>query len=121
MEGSIEQSCAIRFCLRLGKIGEESHEMIKEANKDEAMSRAQVFTGHKRFKEGCTSFENELCLRQPSTERSDENVQKNYQLVHEERKGPTREIAEQLDVSCGNVNQILTNDWLLAPSPGQCT
>ncbi|XP_042228220.1 protein GVQW3-like [Homarus americanus] len=111
MEVSIEQCCAIRFCFRLGNIGAETHEMIKKAYKDEAMSRAQVFKGHKLFKEGCTSFENELCFGWLSTERSDENVQKNYQLVHLKR----------LDLSYGNVNQILTDNWQLAPSPGKCT
>ncbi|KAG7154290.1 GVQW3-like 4, partial [Homarus americanus] len=76
------QPATVQLCTM--KIVAETHEITKEAYKDGAMFRAQVFRGHKSFKEGFTFFENELCFERPSTERNDENVQKNDQLVHED-------------------------------------
>ncbi|KAG7169255.1 GVQW3-like 3 [Homarus americanus] len=62
MEGSIEQCCAIRFCFRLGKIGAETHEMIKEAYKDEAMSRAKFSGGTSTSKKGAPPLKMSFAL-----------------------------------------------------------
>ncbi|KAG7153799.1 H(+)/Cl(-) exchange transporter 7-like [Homarus americanus] len=75
--------------------------MIKEAYKDEAMSRAQVLRWHKSLKVECTSYDNEHHSGHPSNKRNDENVQKNDQLVHEDRRVTIREVAEPLDLSSG--------------------
>lgn len=52
MEKNLEQRYAVKFCVRLGKNGVETVEMIRQAYWDKAMSKAQVCRWHKAFKEG---------------------------------------------------------------------
>ncbi|GFV41080.1 HTH_48 domain-containing protein [Trichonephila clavipes] len=57
MQQSIEQRYAIKFCVRLGKSGASTLEMIQQAYGRESLSQAQVFRWHKMFKEGRDSVE----------------------------------------------------------------
>jgi len=40
-----EQRVCIKFCVRLGKTGSETYEMLKQAFGDSCMSRSQIFSG----------------------------------------------------------------------------
>jgi len=44
------QRCAIEFCVRLGKSGSETLQLIHQAYGDDAMRRAAVFKWWKRFR-----------------------------------------------------------------------
>ncbi|GFU73958.1 uncharacterized protein TNCV_3784731 [Trichonephila clavipes] len=58
MQQSIEQRYAIKFCIRLGKSGASTLEMIQQAYARESLLQAQVFRWHKMFK-GWESMEDE--------------------------------------------------------------
>jgi len=47
---NIEQRYAIKFCMKLGEFAEETLDKVVKVFGDEAMSRAQAFRWHKKFK-----------------------------------------------------------------------
>jgi hypothetical protein len=53
------QRCAIEFCVRLGKSGSETLQLIHQAYGDDAISRAAVFKWWKRFRDGETNVKDE--------------------------------------------------------------
>jgi hypothetical protein len=50
-----QQLCAVEFCVRLGKSGSETLQLIHQAYGDDAMRRAAVFKWWKRFRDGETN------------------------------------------------------------------
>ena len=54
-----EKRVRIKFCVRLGKTGSETFEMLKQAFGDSCMSRSQTFEWFGRFKKGRTSTAND--------------------------------------------------------------
>ena len=81
MDRSIEQRYAIKFCFRLGKTASETFVMIREAYKEDALSRAQVFRWFHEFKNGRESVEDMERSGRPSTSRVDETVAKVKELL----------------------------------------
>jgi len=59
MDVKLEQTANIEFCVKLGKSGAETFEMIQRAYGNEAMSRLRCFEWHARFKRGRTSLEDD--------------------------------------------------------------
>ena len=57
MDVKLEQRANIKFCVKLGKSGAETFQMIRRAYGNEAMSRARCFEWHALFKRGTTSLE----------------------------------------------------------------
>jgi hypothetical protein len=53
------QRCTIEFCVRLGKSGSETLQLIHQAYGDDAMRRASVFKWWKRFRDGETNVKAE--------------------------------------------------------------
>ena len=51
-----EQKVCIKFCVRLGKTGSETFEMLKQAFGDSYMSRSRTFEWYVLFKNGRTSI-----------------------------------------------------------------
>jgi len=74
-----EQRTCLKFCFLLGKTPTESLEMLQEAFKEQALSRARVFEWFSRFKKGDLSIEDQPCSGRPSSSRNDENITK----IHE--------------------------------------
>uniref|UniRef100_A0A8B9ZUC3 Transposase n=1 Tax=Anas zonorhyncha TaxID=75864 RepID=A0A8B9ZUC3_9AVES len=70
----LEQRYAIKFCVKLGKTGKETHDMIKEAYGDAAMGRSCVCEWHKLFREGRERVEDDDRSGHPSTSKTNENV-----------------------------------------------
>jgi hypothetical protein len=56
-----QQSCAIEFCVWLGKSGSETLQLIYQTYGDDAMRRAAVLKWWKRFRDGETNVKNEPC------------------------------------------------------------
>jgi len=67
MDVKLEQRASIKFCVKLGKSGAETFEMIRHAYGNEAMSRARCFEWNARFKRGRTSLEDDERSGRPST------------------------------------------------------
>jgi hypothetical protein len=59
MDVKLEQTANMKLCMKLGKSGAETFEMIRRAYRNEAMSRARCFERHARFKRGRTSLEDD--------------------------------------------------------------
>jgi hypothetical protein len=54
-----QQRCAIEFCVRLGKSGSETLQLIHQAYKDDAMRQAAVLKRWKRFRDRETNVKDE--------------------------------------------------------------
>jgi len=96
MERSIEQRYSIKFCVRLGKTPTETLPLIKEANKNEALSKAQVFRWHSGGRESVEDLER--CGR-PSTATSDKSIAKVRDLLSSDRRLSLRMMADGLGMS----------------------
>jgi hypothetical protein len=59
MDVKLEQRANIKFCVKHGKSGAETFEMMRHAYGNEAMSRARCFEWHTCFKGGRTSLEDD--------------------------------------------------------------
>jgi hypothetical protein len=59
MDKKLEQRANMKFCVKLGKSGAETFEMIRCAYGNEAMCRATCFEWHAHFKRGRTSIEDD--------------------------------------------------------------
>ncbi|GFR23998.1 hypothetical protein TNCT_205301 [Trichonephila clavata] len=53
----MDQRINMLFCFQLGKSAKETHGMLKEVYKDEAITSKSVYERFKRFREGWTSLE----------------------------------------------------------------
>jgi hypothetical protein len=62
-----QQRCAIKFCIRVGKSGSETLQLIHQAYGDNAVRRAAVFKWWKRFRDGETNVKDEPRNGRPST------------------------------------------------------
>jgi len=59
--------------------------MLSKAYGGEAVKKSGVFEWHKQFKEDCENVEDERSGR-PRCRRTDENVEKVWNLVHSDRR-----------------------------------
>jgi hypothetical protein len=75
MDLKLEQRANIKFCVKLGKSGVETFQMIRRAYRNEAMSRARCFEWYARFKIGRTSLEDDESSGRTSTSSTPENVE----------------------------------------------
>jgi hypothetical protein len=57
MQRSLEQRYVIKFCVKLGKSGSETLQLLRTAYGDAVWSSAQVLRWHKAFKDGRESVE----------------------------------------------------------------
>jgi len=70
-----EQRVCIKFCVRLGKMGSETFEMLKQAFGDSCMSLSRTFEWFGRFKNGRTSTANDDQSGRPSTATTPSKVE----------------------------------------------
>ncbi|XP_033229673.1 protein GVQW3-like [Belonocnema kinseyi] len=110
MEGSIEQRYAIKFCVRLGKNATETYSMLREAFKDDCISRSQSGRWYKAFSVGRTKVVDEQRSGRPTTARTDANVERVQKLLDIDRRLGIRQIADTLDISTFAVHGIITQD-----------
>ena len=76
-----EQSCVIKFCLKLGESATVTYEKLKRAYGEHSLSRAQVFRWYNSFFEGREQVEEEPHAGNPSTSKTDDNVERVRSLV----------------------------------------
>jgi len=65
-----EQSCAIKFCVKLGESANVTYEKLQRAYAEHSLSRAQVFRSHKSLLEGREQVEDEPRAGRPSTSKN---------------------------------------------------
>ena len=81
-----EQSCAIKFCVKLGKSATVTYEKLQRVYGEHSLSRAQVFRWHKSFLEGREHVEDKPHAGRPSTSKTDDNVERVRSLVRSDRR-----------------------------------
>ena len=98
-ELELEQRTNIKFLVKLGKSGNEIREMLVQVYRDNAMKKAAVYKWVKRFSEGRESVTDEERSGWPATSRTDKNIAKVRQIVHENHQMTVRSTAEQVNIN----------------------
>jgi len=75
MQANIEQSYAIKFCVKLNKSATETFTSLTEAYGDATVSRTVVFKWHKAFKDGRENVEDDPRSGRSISSTNDQNVE----------------------------------------------
>lgn len=110
MTEKTDQRICIRFCQKLGESCKVTYEKLQIVYGEECMSQSQVYEWFKRFKDGRDCVESDKRSGRPSTSKNVENIEKVRQIVRNNRRLTIREIAEDLDISVGSVQSIISDD-----------
>lgn len=103
-----EQRCNVKFCVKLGQTFTETFQLLKQAYGDDALSRTQCYEWFLRFKSGRQSIEDDPRPGRPSTSTDEFHVRKINDLVCANSRLTVREIAEDVGISVGSCQEILT-------------
>ena len=109
-ELELEQRTNIKFLVKLGKSGNEIRVMLVQVYGDNAMKKIAVYKWVKRFSEGRESVTEKERSGRPATSRTEENIAKIRQIVHENLLLTVSSIAEQVNIDRETVRKILTED-----------
>ncbi|PRD26275.1 UNVERIFIED_CONTAM: hypothetical protein NCL1_38569 [Trichonephila clavipes] len=103
MQQSIEQRCAIKFCVRLGKLAASTLEMTASVRQGKLITSSN----------GREKVEDEPRAGRPSTRRIAENEQRGRHLLNTNRRLSVRMIAEQLGMDKMVVHKIISEDLVM--------
>lgn len=107
MSEIIQQRSFIKVCVRNEISAAETLRMLQKAFGEETLSKSRVYEWYKMFKEGRESVEDDARPGRPSTSTDEQHVAKIKELVLQNRRLTTREIADTVGISNGSVNTIL--------------
>ncbi|XP_071649994.1 protein GVQW3-like [Temnothorax longispinosus] len=110
MELNLQQRVCIKFCVKNGLNGARTLEMLKKCFGNDTLEKTVVYQWHERFRSGRKSVKDDKRSGRPSTSKTDENVDKVKEIVVKNRKLTIRELAEDLNIAYGSVQDILVND-----------
>ena len=103
-----EQRVCIKFCVRLGKTGIETFEMLKQAFGDSCMSRNRTSEWFGRFKNGRTSTANDHRSGRPSTATTPSKVEQVRAAVNQDRRHRTlHDLCAEVWIGYGSCQRIL--------------
>jgi len=105
---NLEQSCAIKFCVKLNETATETYEELERAYGEHALSRTQVLWWHKAFLDGHENVEDEPRSERHCTSKMDENVIKVRDFVRFDRRLTVRMISSVLNLNRQTVHEIMT-------------
>ncbi|KAJ4431362.1 hypothetical protein ANN_19959 [Periplaneta americana] len=103
-------TCKHQVLLQIGKTATETHGMLVQVYGREAVSRKCVYEWFKCFREGKETIEDEPRSGRPSTSRTPEMIEKERQMLAQDRRLTLRLIAEELDISKDTVHTIIRDD-----------
>jgi hypothetical protein len=89
---------------------------------EHSLSWTQVFEWHSYFEAGRVSVRDDECLGEPNTSKMTENVEKIWELIHEDHHRTIHELADTVGISYGVCQVILTENLkmrCIAPSSWQ--
>ena len=110
MQRSLEQHYAMKLCVKLGKSGSETLQLLRTAYGDAVLSSVQVLRWHKAFKDGRESIEDEQCAGHPSTSRTENNVARLKAVLDRVQRLSVRLIAEEVGLLKTDIHQIIMED-----------
>ncbi|XP_018314337.1 histone-lysine N-methyltransferase SETMAR-like [Mycetomoellerius zeteki] len=76
----------------------------------DALKKTTVYEWHERFRSGRESVEDDERSGRPSTSKTNENINKVREMLISNRKLTIRELAEDLNIAYGSVQDIIVND-----------
>jgi len=103
-----EQRVCIKFCVRLGKTGSETFEMLKQAFGDLCMSCSRTFEWFGRFKNGRTSIANDDQSGWPSMATTPTKVEQVRAAVNQDRCRTIHDLCAEVGIGYGSCQRILT-------------
>jgi len=105
-----EQRICIKFCFNLKKTAAETHQILQEAFRDNAMSQSKTFLWYKRFKDGRTSVDDDEHSERPSTTTTPENIAKVCKPIHADHRQTIHDVCEIVGMSYRTVQCILADN-----------
>jgi transposase len=101
----------MKFCFKLQKSAKETHKMLKLVYGNAAMTMKMVQKWFERFHNGCELVEDKERSGHPSTSKAQKIVERVTEMIRSNRRLTIREISEDLNISYGSVQNILTTDF----------
>jgi hypothetical protein len=111
MDGGNEQRVAIKFCFKAGLSATETLVLVRNAYGDEALNRSNVFRWYSGFREGRELVENDERGGSPKSTRIEVNIAAVADLVKNDRRIPSKMVAESLNIPKTVVLRILKEDF----------
>ncbi|UYV83427.1 hypothetical protein LAZ67_23000974, partial [Cordylochernes scorpioides] len=105
-----EQRICIKFCFKLKKTATETHELIKEAFGDAALSCSRTFEWFTRFLKGREKVNDDQHTGRPRSLRCKENKLKIKLLIKSNRRISIKDLSSETGLSVGLCHQIVTED-----------
>jgi len=113
-----KQRVCIKFCVRMGKTGSETFEMLKQAFGDSCMNRSQTFVWFGRFKNGRTSTANDDRSGWPSTATTPSKVEQVRVAVNQDCRHTIHNLCAEVGIGYRSCQRILTEQlnmhWIAA-------
>ena len=81
-----EQRINMKFCFRLQKSANETHEMLKLVYGNAAVTMKTVYNWFERFRNGCELVEDEERSGRPLTSKTQENVERVSEMTRSKRR-----------------------------------
>ncbi|EGI63738.1 FLJ37770-like protein [Acromyrmex echinatior] len=110
MELNLQQRVCIKFYVKNGFNGAKTLEMLGNCFGSDVLKKTTVYEWHERFRSGRESVEDNERSGRPSTSKTDENINKVREMLANNRKLTIREVAENLNIVYGSVQDIVVND-----------
>jgi len=114
----VDEQRVFKFCVRLGKTGSETFEMLKQAFGDSCMSCSRTFEWFRHFKNGRTLTANDDCSGRPSTATTLSKLEQVRAAVNQDRRRTIRDLCAEVGIGYGSCQRILTEQlnmhWIAA-------
>jgi len=110
MELNLQQRVCIKFCVKNGFNGAKTLEMLEKCFGNDALKKTTVYQWHERFTLGRESVKDDERSGRPSTSKTDKKIDKVKEMLTENRKLTIRELADNLNIAYGSVQDIIVND-----------
>jgi len=104
----IRQRCVIEFCFKLGKSGNETLDMLRQAYGGETLSHSAVFQWWRHFKDGNTRVIDKAHSGRPSTVVMDVSIAKAAELLENDRRLTLHKLSASLNFSFERTQHIVT-------------
>ena len=103
-----KQRVCIKFCVRLGKTGSETFELLKQAFGDSCMSRSRTFEWFGRLKNGRTSTDNDDRSGRPSTTTTLSKMAQVRAAVNQDHRRTIHDLCAKVGIGYGPCQRIHT-------------
>jgi len=107
MELNLQQRVCIKFCV---KNGFNDVKTLENCFGSDILKKTAVYEWHERFKSGRESVEDDERSGRLSTSKTDENINKVREMLINNRKLIIRELAENLNIAYGSIQDIVVNN-----------